>query len=212
MMPLPNCSLLNAPSPGKNPRKNASSGLGASPVATGAAATPVAGMAGGRGEAAPGCAAGGIPITLARQSSQYNTSRTGRTQTAHSALPQLRQYPMASASGCTAHVIARSSNSLAAEPAAKRRYLHRQHFQMPRSIVGAILLPRRCGLRAIAAPTLLLRGRLRNSAFRIGAEIILFAQTRLNFVHHPQIAHELRTLPIRQMHGAVSVAINRRRP
>jgi hypothetical protein len=44
-------------------------------------------------------------MSVARQSSQYNTSRTGRAQAEHIGLPQLRQYPVASTSVWTAHFI-----------------------------------------------------------------------------------------------------------
>jgi hypothetical protein len=45
------------------------------------------------------------PITVARQSSQYNTSRTGREHAEHIGLPQFLQYPVASTSVWTAHFI-----------------------------------------------------------------------------------------------------------
>src|SRR5215468_7202419 len=45
------------------------------------------------------------PITVARQSSQYNTSRTGRAHAEHIGLPQFLQYPVASTSVWTAHFI-----------------------------------------------------------------------------------------------------------
>lgn len=45
------------------------------------------------------------PITVARQSSQYSTSRTGRAHAAHIGLPQFLQYPVASTSEWTAHFI-----------------------------------------------------------------------------------------------------------
>jgi len=45
------------------------------------------------------------PIIVARQSSQYNTSRTGREHAEHIGLPQFLQYPVASTSVWTAHFI-----------------------------------------------------------------------------------------------------------
>jgi len=55
--------------------------------------------AAGRGAGAP------CPSTVARQSSQYNTSCTGRAHTEHIGLPQFLQYPVASTSVWTAHFI-----------------------------------------------------------------------------------------------------------
>jgi len=73
--------------------------------AAGAGAEPyVALAAGGAPGAVPGRGAP-WPITKARQSSQYNTSRTGRAHAEHIGLPQFLQYPVASTSVWTAHFI-----------------------------------------------------------------------------------------------------------
>src|SRR6266704_3027574 len=61
------------------------------------------------GFGAPAGTAPGMPTIIARQSSQYSTSRTGRTHVEHMALPQFRQYPTASTSEWTAHFMAFSS-------------------------------------------------------------------------------------------------------
>src|SRR5712692_3429660 len=61
------------------------------------------------GFGAPVDHAQGMPTIVARQSSQYSTSRTGRTHAEHMAFPQFRQYPTASTSEWTAHFMALSS-------------------------------------------------------------------------------------------------------
>jgi hypothetical protein len=76
----------------------------------GVVAGPVGDDSTGR-EVNPGAAGAGTgagvpwPITVARQSSQYNTSRTGRAHAEHIGLPQFLQYPVASTSVWTAHFI-----------------------------------------------------------------------------------------------------------
>src|ERR1700741_100903 len=92
-----------APNPGINPSRNATPGF----PARCAGGTPSGGIS-GPPAVVTGCGADN-PITFARHSSQYNTSRTGRTHAVHMGLPQLRQYPDASTSGCTAHFIDNSS-------------------------------------------------------------------------------------------------------
>src|ERR1051326_2897711 len=89
-----------APRPGNNPRTKATPGLLLpAPRGTAAAGGVVTGVGPGGGAEAP------CPITVARQSSQYSTSRTGREHTAHIGLPQFLQYPVASTSVWTAHFI-----------------------------------------------------------------------------------------------------------
>src|SRR5690348_1479027 len=92
-----------------NPSRNAS---------VGALCCFCAGVIGGAnppGSAAPAGAAAdgadGKPTCCARQSSQYKTSLTLWLHAAHIALPQLRQYPDASVSACTAQFIESSSRS-----------------------------------------------------------------------------------------------------
>src|SRR5271165_91703 len=108
-----------APSPGTSPIRNASPGF-APPTALpgtagtdGATGVPIPAATPGTFVCgAPTGVGAGIPITFAKQSSQYNTSRTGRTHAGHIGLPQLRQNPVASTSGCTAHFIESSSQTL----------------------------------------------------------------------------------------------------
>jgi len=75
---------------------------------------------------------------VARQSSQYNTSRTGRAHAAHIGLPQFLQYPVASMSEWTAHFIEFSLPSThseltardKAEFAAEEGKFLRQHLEL----------------------------------------------------------------------------------
>src|SRR6516225_587895 len=105
-----------APIPGIIPSRKATPGL---PLLGTAAGSPIGwatGTAVARGDPATPVIAGDCgadsPITPAKHSSQYSTSFTGRTQVEHMGLPQLRQNPDASTSGCTAHFIDSSSPGL----------------------------------------------------------------------------------------------------
>src|SRR5271163_1416625 len=116
--------LYTAPSPGKKPSANATPGLTRPRPATGAAGNGKAGGSNGAPAGVAGAGPGGIaaagagnPIIVARQSSQYSTSRTGRTHVPHIAFPQFRQYPTASTSVWTAHFIAFSSSTTRRSPA-----------------------------------------------------------------------------------------------
>src|SRR5260370_10187680 len=99
--------LYTAPSPGKKPRTKAMPGLLVERPGAGAGGRTPGAEAAGFG--APAGTAPGMPTIVARQSSQYSTSRTGRTHAEHMAFPQFRQYPTASTSEWTAHFMAFSS-------------------------------------------------------------------------------------------------------
>src|SRR5690348_16174595 len=97
--------LYTAPTPGMNPSPSAAPGFGAP-------------GGGGVGYAYPALGCAGLDTTRARHSSQYNAPRISRAQCAQSALPQFRQYPVASISVWTAHFI---ELSFPVHPRAERR-------------------------------------------------------------------------------------------
>src|SRR5580698_1231182 len=96
-----------------------------------------------------------------------------------------------------------------AEVAGPNRQLVGENFNLVRKIVGAILLARRCRLRAVGLAGLLFARRY--DAFLAGRHVVVLPQARLNFGDDAQVVHEFCALGVHQVRLAIGVAIDRSR-
>src|SRR5580704_4793583 len=94
-----------------------------------------------------------------------------------------------------------------AEMAGPNRQLVGENFNLVRKIVGAILLARRCRLRAVGLAGLLFARRY--DAFLAGRHVVVLPQARLNFGDDAQVVHEFCALGVYQVRLAIGVAIDR---
>ena|SRR5579859_1066562 len=95
-----------------------------------------------------------------------------------------------------------------AKSSAGNRDLHGKKLELTANVIGAVLLARSLGARAVGASRIFSRGGFRDSAFRSRGQLVVFAEARLDLIDHAKIADKFRAAGVRYVRLAVRKAVH----